>query len=772
MLNTNSLAIRESEFEQSKDSLLEEILPSSPESAASPDFRSRQSSPHRRNSYSQSFEADDGDLPTEETTAIAIQQASPSAATIPSPVEDTEANTLPPQETPEVVSTPVESRPVKTKKPKEKRDVVAAPAVVCNCAEREAAFTTAFEIERATLQGRIDALVQQLEAQTACSDQLKLQLEAQQASNTQLAQQLEARTAANAQLAQQLATAQNEKLQADQLAATSKDHAESCHHRVELLETEIRGLRDELTRSKRAIQDAELALARKTAEQDEVDQLERHREKRALEALSAQLQRALARLTLSQQVQEEGPGYDTSAARVAAEDEARLRVIASLEGSSKRAAQHAEEERAKLAELLRELEAGTRNARQAALEDKERLRQEQQRLDALSAHLQAQTAALRDQEAVHAAYMGQQLADAREDARVYEARLATRRTQLERDERALYEARAEFAAFREQTSLEIEREYEELRASRLRLEDAWRELRADREDLETELASHDDEFQALETLRHEVQSAEARLNERSQAVVELAEKLDAGTRELLAREELVAEQAALVENTDSSFADRERALERVKRDLEAREQRLHVQIRQLDSARGRLTQQRREQQQLLAAARKQYRSTTERPGNLPDNNKLWRSNPATPVGLDKSQRPSQQKSNWEIQQPEDDPSGLSPALRRQVEANWQRRDQHVSRRRQYDMNDFDAMAKMASCWPTKTSRETPSMKSSTAGVLKTTTSTAMHKPVQASHKSTEFQTRPPSRIPPPPVARMPPTQSSTTGFQPSLRINL
>eukprot|EP00644_Phytophthora_capsici_P012896 jgi/Phyca11/13884/fgenesh1_pg.PHYCAscaffold_5_\ len=321
----------------------------------------------------------------------------------------------------------------------------------------------------------------------------------------------------------------------NQVVQTSKVDAASYQHRAELLETEMRSLREELTRSKRAQQDAELALARKTAEYDEADQLERHREKRALESLSAQMQRALARLTVSHQVHEEGAGYDNSAARVAAEDEARLRVIASLEGSSKRAAQHAEQERLKLAELLRDLEAGARNARQGALEDKERLRQEQQRLDALSAHLQAQAAALRDQEAAHAAYMGQQLAEAREDARVQESR-------------------ADFAAFREQTALEIEREYEELRVSRLRLEDAWRELRTDREDLEAELASHEDEFQALESMREEVQEAETRLNERTQEVVALAEKLDAGTRDLLEREQLVAQQAAIVQDTDTSFS--------------------------------------------------------------------------------------------------------------------------------------------------------------------------------------------------------------------------
>ncbi|EEY55680.1 uncharacterized protein PITG_09639 [Phytophthora infestans T30-4] len=519
--------IRESDLELPKDSLLEEILPSPPASA--------RSSPQRRNSYSQSFDVEDKIAPIAEEPIRKVQ----------------EHNSQAQEETPHISI--VRPSPIE-----EMKDSKTIFAPVCNCEEREKALTATFDVERVALQQQLDELTQQLQTQTASNSQLAQQLTQQQEERealatqlsqqleereslvNQLSQQLDARVAANTQLTQQLATVERDKLQADQVAASCKEEAASYQHRAELLEAEIRGLRDELYRSKRAIQDAELTLARKMAEQDDADQLERHREKRALEALSAQMQRALARLTVTHQVHEEGLGLDNSAARVAAEDEARLRVIASLEGSSKRAAQHAEQERLKLAELLRELEAGARNARQGALEDKERLRQEQQRLDALSAHLQAHAAALRDQEDTHAAYMGKQLAEAREDARVYEARLATRRTQLERDERALYEARAEFAAFREQTALEIEREHEELRASRLALEDAWRELRADREDLETELAGHEDEFQTLESMRQHVQDAEARLAERTQEVVALAEKLDVGTQELLERQQLVA----------------------------------------------------------------------------------------------------------------------------------------------------------------------------------------------------------------------------------------
>ncbi|ETK85061.1 hypothetical protein L915_10040 [Phytophthora nicotianae] len=785
----------ESNFEQSKANLLEEILPFSPAASA-------HSSPHRRNSYSQSFDVEDSIAEVAEE-----------------PIHEEEEQKAQVQEepsTPEPIvikSSPAEiKQEAKTFKQKPNRlqvgknDEIQEMKVVCNCDEREKKLTATFEIECAALQQQLAELQQQLETQTTSNNQLTQQLtqqleeretfanqlshqlEERQALVNQLSQQLEARVAANTQLTQQLAATERDKLQADQLILSCKEDAANHQHRVELLETEIRALREELSRSKRAVQDAELTLARKMAEQDEADQLERHREKRALEALSAQMQRALARLTISHQVQEEGLGLDNSAARVAAEDEARLRVIASLEGSSKRAAQHAEQERLKLAELLRELEAGARNARQGALEDKERLRQEQQRLDALSAHLQAQTAALRDQEATHATYMVKQLAEAREDARVYEARLVTRRTQLERDERALYEARAEFAAFREQIALEIEHEHEELRASRLALEDAWRELRADREDLETELASHEEEFQALENMRQQVQDAEARLAERTQEVVALAEKLDAGTRELLEREQLVAQQAAMVQDTDTSFVSRERSLERGRKEMEAREQRLHAQIRQLDTARGRLTQQRREQQQLLAAARRQ--STVQQPARpAVDNNKLWRLSNFTMEHRSNNFGSSSVVDNpkekaWPEPHMEEDPSGLSPALRKQVEANWKRRNQLGGQRRQrsgltFDVDNFAANVYPSSWFKDVNYTSKSSIADSAAKATRINTQQQLADQSLDPFKAPKYQKSTSATTSQTGIQRLhsarasnQPPPSTTRTFQPTLRVNL
>ncbi|KAL3661754.1 hypothetical protein V7S43_013050 [Phytophthora oleae] len=777
-MEKGSLVIRESDFEQSKDSLLEEILPSSPSASA-------RSSPHRRNSYSQSFDVEDNiAVDAEEQINEAVEeQKSPmqeEEAPAPEPVASVVKQSSPPKLKTEPEASTSKPEPTHTKTVKQ-NDIQVVLAPTCNCEEREAKFTASFDLERAELKQKLDELTHQLQDQTTSSaqltQQLTQQLEEREASALQLSQQLEARAAANAQLALQLTAAERDKLHADQLALASKEDAASYQHRAELLEAEMRSLREELTRSKRAQQDAELALARKAAEYDEADQLERHREKRALEALSAQMQRALARLTVSHQVQEEGSGYDNFAARVAAEDEARLRVIASLEGSSKRAAKHAEQERLKLAELLRDLEAGARNARQGALEDKERLRQEQQRLDALSAHFQAQATALRDQEAVHATYMGQQLAEAREDARVQESRLNTRRTQLERDERALYEARADFAAFREQTALEIEREYEELRASRLRLEDAWRELRTDREDLEAELASHEDEFQALESMREEVQEAETRLNERTQEVVALAEKLDAGTRDLLEREQLVAQQAAIVQDTDTSFSSRERALDRVKNELEAREQRLHVQIRQLDGARVRLTQQRREQQQLMAAAASRRHYST--PANAVDNNKRWRQSEFTSGNHSPPAEIKTKAKPWEAGLSEEDPSGLPPALRKQVEANWQRRHQQLGQRRYgsgltFDLGDFDATSAYPPSWfKTKDGgsiEDGPTTKESVSEHLKTpATSQDLFKTPREQQATPTPSFRNPQLSHSARRSHQPPPSGA---FQPTLRVNL
>ncbi|RLN49963.1 hypothetical protein BBJ28_00013014 [Nothophytophthora sp. Chile5] len=763
-LSTGALAIRESDFEQSKDSLLEELLPSSP--TASPTSRSLQNSPQRRNSYSLSFEGEEEEATVEEQASVTTASSSP--ASIPPALPIVKASSPGPAIKQE---TKVSPKAVESTTKREQSTLKTIKESTCNCSQREAELSATFSIEREQLQLQIDALTLQLETQTG--------------SALHLSQQLEARASSNAQLTQQLAIAQREKLQAEQQAAVNSDAIAGHQQHIDLLQSELRGLREELSRSKRAAQDAELALARNTAERDDAEQFERHREKRALEALTAQLQRALARLTLSQQVQEADGGVEHSAARVAAEDEARLRVIASLEGSSKRAAQQAEQERVKLTELLRELETGARTARQGALEDKERLRQEQQRLDALSAHLQAQSTALRDQEAAHAAHMGQQLAEARQDARVGEARLATRRLQLERDERALYEARADFAAFREQTALEIEREREQLQTSRLALEEGWRELRKDERDLESELEAHEGEFQALEATRREVQQAEASLEERVQSVVALAEKLDAGTRELLAREQLVAQQAGVVQDVDTSFHAREQALNRGKSELEARERRLHAQIRQLESARGRFTQQRRDQQQLLAATRRNC-FAMERPAVLPvDNNRQWRRSETswTNDNNSKSSPPSLAAKLGPEAGQEEDPSGLSPALRRQVEANWQRREQS-GRRRRYDTGLSFAPSDWAldsSTGSKPATREDPRNSERSSFSSDCRASTTQQKATEprpslgaySTHRTkanaaTTSLNQPQRELPLPP----PPPKRFSGSFQPSLRVNL
>ncbi|KAL7688368.1 hypothetical protein Plhal304r1_c019g0067651 [Plasmopara halstedii] len=640
-LNVNS----EKEFEQAKDNLLKEILPLSPSASI-------RSSPDRRNSYSQSFTTEDDvqDIGQE----IIHEEVRNDRSKVQVSVTNSESPKLHLLKTPHTKITSTTTSPV------------------CNCAEQIAKVTAAFDSERSTFQQKIEALGQQLEAQTTTSTQrvneLTQEVKDRETSLKQLSQQLNVETASKVELTEQLALVERDKLQADHAAAKYKENAVTLQHRTDLLQSELQTLRDELSRSKCACQELELTLNRLKAEQDEVNQLERQREKRAFEALSMQMQRALARLSISHQVYEEGSGHDQTAARVAAEDEARLRVIASLEGSSKRAAQHAEQERVKLTELLRELEMGARHARQGAFEEKERLRQEQKRLDALSAHLQAQASVLRDQEAAHALYMGKQLAEAREDIRIQEARLATRRTELERDERALYQVRAEFAAFREQTAIEMERERTELHSLRLKLDDEWRELHTDREEFENELASHDGEFQALERKRNNLQNAEAQLCERTQAVVTLAEKLDGGIRELAEREQLVAQKAVTVHDIDASFQMREQALERAKNELQRREQRLHVQIRQLDTARERLMHQR--QQHLIVGNQKGAKQSS---GQVIDNNKPWRDQ-----GYHNNFRHLKDKVQSKVysleSRVEEDPSGLSPAFRKQIEANWQRRD--------------------------------------------------------------------------------------------------
>ncbi|GMF40829.1 unnamed protein product [Phytophthora lilii] len=205
----------------------------------------------------------------------------------------------------------------------------------------------------------------------------------------------------------------------------------------------------------------------------------------------------------------------------------------------------------------------------------------------------------------------------------------------------------------------------------------------------------------------------------------------------------------------------------------------------------------------MAAARRHY--TTETPVKpVVDNNKLWRRSEVMPVDrrsnnesydITSSAKDKLNTPSWEMGvHVEEDPSGLSPALRKQVEDNWQRRNQTLSQRRQtpsrkFVHDDFSASFASQLDWPTKTKKSeaqngtskarsgTTFVKASTmsptrklapyscdnlASVTTPTSTISFHTPsaaVQRLHSS--------HQQPPPPR----PLRSNGT-FQPTLRVNL
>ncbi|GLE03289.1 hypothetical protein PINS_up012179 [Pythium insidiosum] len=257
-----------------------------------------------------------------------------------------------------------------------------------------------------------------------------------------------------------------------------RDHA-SLMTQHERLEAQLGGLQQALVDEKSAHQTTQLELAQQKREMEMRETLDAQRERQQMQRLHVQLQSSLAQLEMlraqlgdDEQVQRE------------VESASRLRMISSLEATSRAYAQQTENDCQRLASLLGTLEATLRHARQAHLEEKERLAQEQRRLDVLSAHFQAQTHVLHEQSDAHAQRLAASLQGSLQDVRVADARLSARRTQLEQDEAALFEERARFAAHREAWLEEQTRRRLELQQREDQLAAEWRELRAEQEALE------------------------------------------------------------------------------------------------------------------------------------------------------------------------------------------------------------------------------------------------------------------------------------------------
>ncbi|DBA02044.1 TPA: hypothetical protein N0F65_000291 [Lagenidium giganteum] len=348
--------------------------------------------------------------------------------------------------------------------------------------------------------------------------------------------------------------------------ATLMNHARS-------LEDAQRELTLSLSREK---QDHALTQARFSAFQQQQEHeatAQRQRDTQQMEKVYLQLQRSLTSLQVLQE-----HVVDEELTKQQVESATRLRMITSLESSSRQCARQTEEECQRLSSLLGALESTLRHARQEQLDERERLRQEQHRLTALAAHFQAQTSVLHEKSDANAQMLTQYFATSMQDTRMAEARVFQRRQALEDEERKLYDERARFAAYREETLREQQREQTKLQQERERLDTQWQRLRQERDDLDEVIASHEDEFAELQRAHQALQDEKASIALGAEQVAAMAAKCEALTQQLVAREEALKQQQEALNAVRQQAQTKDERLRQDKHKLDERETRLHTQV--------------------------------------------------------------------------------------------------------------------------------------------------------------------------------------------------
>lgn len=687
-------SIKEIDFEQSKDSLLEELLaPPSPKSPID----------SRRNSASQSCT----------TSEFGEQQSSPdrrrrSMSISPTKSPDRAAKTSPHKETasPQVAE------------PTAKQEQITAIALELRKQKLldQAEMTAKHQAELIELKDRISDLEKRLQEESARVMELTSSSNVLESSRQRLQQEQEL-------YLQQITTLRSEKQQLQQdLHALQMQHAlcetqfafltnekSALHSQIKVLEEQNRQLLQTIAQEKQDHQTTQLRFAQFQQEYQQQEQLHRQKEAQQMDKLYQQLQSSLVSLKMvHEQV------FDEETTKREVENESRLRMITTLETSSRTQARCAEEECFRLTSLLTNLETTLRHYRQEHLEEKERLRQEQMRLNMLATHFQAQTNVMHEKADANTQMLAQYFTASLQDVRVAESRLATRRQALEDEEKQLYNERTQFAAYREECIAQNDRLLRQLQRERMELDDAWRDLHHERDDLEAMIASHEDEFQSLREWERQLEEEKQQIAIRANQVSEVARKVALCTQQMVAREDAMRKQQHAMETANGEWSEKEKMISSEKQKLNERELRLHNQLKQMEKARRRLNDERKQQILLKTTTRKNKSANS---GSLNDNNRseaetsplyskftkqfitdnnrsyrirdsahngslktevsignipAWKPSTTTPS----IQLPSQVNVTrtpakvLKDPTPPRDPSGLSPALRELVESHW------------------------------------------------------------------------------------------------------
>ncbi|KAG9411028.1 hypothetical protein AC1031_016680 [Aphanomyces cochlioides] len=341
--------------------------------------------------------------------------------------------------------------------------------------------------------------------------------------------------------------------------------------------------------------------------------------------------------------------------RLVGENETRARLLLDMEGSCKAYMNRSQEECHRLQALLSTMETTMRTLRGEHMEEKERLRLEQSRLDELALHFQSQTTLLQERTDSNTRVVTQTLSAYIQDIRVAETRLHTRREQLMEEERQLHFARAAFAAQQEEALREQRLSQEKLHLEQKRVEEKLHRVRQETQAFEQMVHNHASEMEALAELQMQLDSEKQRLREAAARIEAMAEKVREASEHSAAMEyeakETMREAAALV----SQVQDERSRVQKQAAQLEEREKRLHEEVRYMETnRRKRFVEERTNIKRVVA--KKSFEPFVVVP--KPNNQVQWTPPPAPSL-------PKQGvTTEWR------DPSGLSPSFRREMEQFW------------------------------------------------------------------------------------------------------
>lgn len=750
LASPSASSIKEVDFEQSKDSLLEELLSPSggPKSPASSPFRGS-SEAQRRNSYSQSFEDDKEESVGDESLQQQRHRSSSALSSLArSPEKATEKEVAPGQAASadsrdnSSRASPVDRDNRKSGSPPSPvQDQALQPQISTELLEAslkkreeefrveheavKAALATAHECELAKLHAMIAELTQQLHDERSTNQTLTTENMQQQArlrlfeqENQLFLQQIASLQAEKSQLLQDLHSIQAQHTLCATQSALFQSERVGFLNQVKNLEDQSRQLVHQVSQEKQDHQATQLRFASFQQEKEQEAQLLKQKEAHQMNKLFQQLQTSLVSLKMLQE-----QVVDDEVTKHEVENESRLRMITSLETSSRKCAKQTEEECFRLASLLSNLETTLRHYRQEHLEEKERLRQEQLRLNVLASHFQAQTTVMHEKADTNTQMLAQYFTSSMQDVRVAESRLTVRRQNLEDEEKQLYDERTRFAVYREEFLHQQAREAQKMQSERLKIDKTWKELQHERDDLDDVIASHEEDFQQLQQLRRDLEQEKESIEYRAMQVADMARKFESFTQQLLVREEEIAREKEEIETWKHEFASKQQLVTSEKQKLDERELRLHSQLKQMEKSRRRLNDQRKQHLILsttsasttnvksqvmnplavhdLEQAKQRLMEHTRYMGGAAgsnnqsvsiDNNRKWRGETSSAS----NQTPMDPGSAWSSPQPQrvsstaptqtrsftpnaepavwKDPSGLSSSFRQLVEENWKKRE--------------------------------------------------------------------------------------------------